>query len=93
MSLIDTDDINPLDWHNTKFLDFIPDHFVRVKFRHNQSRSEVLAWIEQNTVGRYAIAEVIDNEDNATRGFLINEKYQIGFEEPAEATMYTMFFR
>ena len=83
--------INPMDWHNTKLLKFIPEHFVRVKFRHNEKRGEVLAWIEQNTEGRYAIETVVDNEPE--NSWLVNEDYQIGFENPADATMYTMFFR
>ena len=83
--------INPMDWHNTKLLEYIPEHFVRVKFRHNESRNEVLAWAEQNTTGRFAIETVVDSE--AQHSWLANEDYQIGFENPADATMYTMFFR
>ena len=90
--MIDINTVNPMDWHNTKALDFIPDHFVRVKFRHNNSRAEVLTWLEQNTVGRYAIEVVADHEPKGGFGIL-REDYQIGFENPAEATMYTMFFR
>lgn len=86
-----TDNINPMDWHDTKLIDFIPKHFVKVKFRHNDKRGEVLAWIEQNTTGRFAIEVIIDKDE--TRGWLTNEKYQIGFENPADATMYTMFYR
>ena len=86
------DKINPMDWHNTKLLEFIPAHFVRVKFRHDDKRSEVLAWAEQSTTGRFAI-EAIVNEENDTNRWLVNEEYQIGFENPADATMYTMFFR
>lgn len=83
--------INPMDWHNTKILSFIPEHFVRVKFRHDDKRGEVLKWIEQNTTGRFAIEVVVDSE--TTDRWLVNEEYQIGFENPADATMYTMFFR
>jgi len=86
-----TDNINPMDWHDTKLLDFIPKHFVRVKFRHHDKRGEVLAWIEANTTGRFAIESIVDPEEN--RSWIVNEKFQIGFENPADATMYTMFFR
>ena len=84
--------VNPMDWHNTKLLDFIPEHFVRVKFRHDDKRGEVLAWMEQNTTGRCAIEAVIDSEERSSFSFS-HEEYQIGFENPADATMYTMFFR
>jgi len=89
MNLLES--INPMDWHNTKMLSFIPEHFVRVKFRHHHDRAQVLSWIEQNTTGRFAIEAIIDTEKVNT--WIVNEEYQIGFESPAEATMYTMFFR
>lgn len=87
-----TKEINPMDWYNTKFLSYIPEHFVRVKFRHNAERAEVLTWIEKNTVGRFGIEAVIDAEKPQHSWAMINEEFQIGFENPAEATMYTMFF-
>ena len=91
---MNTNNINPMDWHNTKMLDFIPEHFVRVKFRHNDKRMEVLNWLDLNTAGRCAIEVVIDR-DNTRMGYLTfsAEEYQIGFENPADATMYTMFYR
>ena len=88
---MNTDTINPMDWHNTKLLNYIPEHFVRVKFRHNDKRGEVLDWIEANTTGRFAIEEIVDIE--AKHSFLVNIEYQVGFENPADATMYTMFYR
>jgi len=89
--MINTNDVNPMDWHNTKFLSYIPEHFVRVKFRHNEDRAKVLDWVERNTVGRFAIELKVDHE--ATSLWTIKEEYHIGFEDPSEATMYTMFFR
>jgi hypothetical protein len=87
------ENINPMDWHNTKMLDFIPEHLVRVKFRHHRDRAKVLAWLEENTTGRCAIEEVIEPDiDNNRWAIRMREEYQIGFEEPADATMYTMFF-
>ena len=84
--------INPMDWHNTRMLDFIPPHFVRVKFRHNNDRAKVLAWLQQNTTGRCAIELVVEQEETFMHSILPKDNYQIGFEEPADATMYTMFF-
>ncbi len=81
--------INPIDWHNTRLLDFIPEHFVKVKFRHDETRGKVLEWLEQNATGRCAI-EVIPEQSGER--WLVVEEYQIGFENPADATMYTMFF-
>jgi hypothetical protein len=90
---MNAEDFNPMDWHNTKMLDYIPSHFVKVKFRHTD-RLRVLEWLQQNTTGRCAIEEVVDNDDDNGSHFhrIMNEEYRIGFEEPADATMYTMFF-
>jgi len=88
--VIDVTQINPMDWFNTKFIVYIPEHFVRVRFRHQSDRAEVLDWLEKNTSGRYAIEETV------SEGFPIftqDKDIQIGFENPADATMYTMFFR
>lgn len=85
------DNINPLDWHNTKFLTVIPEHFVRVKFRHNEERLAVLEWLQNNTRGRFAIGPVTDSGEQQL--WLVSENLQIGFENPAEATMYSMFFQ
>jgi len=91
--MIDNKDINPMDWYNTKFLSYIPKHFVRVKFRHHAERTKVLSWIEQNTVGRFGIEAIIDANSPQHSWAVLSEEFQIGFEDPAEATMYTMFFR
>jgi len=80
-----------MDWYNTKLLAYIPEHFVRVKFRHNEDRAKVLGWVERNTAGRFAIELKVDHDE--TTRWLVKEDYHIGFEDPADATMYTMFFR
>ena len=93
MSSVDEIKVNPMDWYNTKFLTYIPEHFVRVKFHHPDSRPQVLDWLRQNTVGRFAIEVVTDPDSENKRSWMVNEEYQIGFENSSEATMYTMFFR
>jgi len=84
-------DINPMDWHNTKQLNFIPAHFTQFTFNHNEERLRVLAWAEQNIAGRFAIEAIVDS--NKTMHWLVDFKYRIGFENPADATMYAMFFK
>lgn len=93
MSAIDKLEINPMDWHNTRMLDYIPKHFARVRFNHNDRRLEVLEWLQEHTKGRFAIEVENDPDDIFGGGFAIKEIVRIGFEDPAEATMYTMFFR
>jgi len=91
--MIDINDISLLDWHKTRILDFIPEHFVRVKFRHDNERLQVIEWLEKNTTGRFGIEIVFEKDKEQSFGMVINENYRIGFENPADATMYTMFFQ
>ena len=45
--------IQAMDWHNTRYLNFIPEHFIKISTElHNKLR--MLNWIEKNTTGRYA---------------------------------------
>lgn len=88
---IDVDKINPMDWHGTKLVPFIPPHFVKVKFEFSHDRKRVLDWVQENVSGRFGFEEIIDPDERHT--FIVNEKYHIGFENPADATMFTMFFR
>jgi hypothetical protein len=85
-------DINPMDWHNTRVLNYIPKHFVTVKFTHNDKKLEVLSWLQEHTVGRFGI-ELSEDKDEKNSVFSFQEKILIGFEDPAEATMYSMFYR
>ena len=92
--MIDTNEISLLDWHGTRILDYIPEHFVRVKFRHDNERLQVIEWLEKNTTGRFGIEVIVENDkENSFGMLLVKENYQIGFENPADATMYTMFFK
>jgi len=83
---------NLMDWHGTKMLKFIPKHFIKVVFNHDSKRGEVLAWLEQNAAGRFAIEQKIEKPVGAG-AFFANEKFFIGFENAPDATMYTMFYR
>jgi hypothetical protein len=82
-------DIDPREWFETRKLGFMPSHFVRVSidsidiFMH----SEAERWIEENTLGRYAILTCASRQHNK----LISKVYA-GFEEPAEATFFSLSF-
>jgi hypothetical protein len=82
-------DIDPRAWFETRKLGFMPSHFVRVGidkidiFMHGEAEQ----WIEENTNGRYAVITCAVRENNK----LISKVYA-GFEEPAEATYFTLGF-
>ncbi len=94
------EDIHPTDWYNTRFLNYIPQHFTRVKFKHNDDRTAVLRWLQINTVGRFGIESISTRVEAITNpaGFspkhpIWSEETYIGFEKSSEATMYSMFYK
>ena len=85
--------IKPQDWHNTRYVDYIPEHFTTFKLSSTIQRINLLKWIEQNTTGRYAIGSKIEKIKGAVGSSLIREEQNIGFEEPSDATMFTLFYK
>jgi len=83
--------INPMDWHKTRYLNYIPKHFTRVKLIDHGDRKKLFDWLDANTVGRVGIEKAKDiNVDDL---WILEEKFDIGFEDPTEATLYTIIFR
>lgn len=74
-------DINPMDWYGLREMDWIPSHFTCVPLRSNLAKSKF--WIKSNTHGRYAFGKRLSNR--------VIESV-VGFEEPSEATLYTLSF-
>jgi hypothetical protein len=90
-------DINPLDWHNTKYLSYIPPHFVKIVVDSGKVEvPELLLWIEKNVGGRFGIeSELTTNDSQQTSYSFVyarNKNIKIGFEDPAEATMFSLIF-
>jgi hypothetical protein len=81
--------IDPRDWFETRRLAWMPSHFARVSidsidiFIHGEAE----AWIAENTQGRYAVITCAVQEKNK----LLSKVYA-GFEDPAEATYFTLSF-
>jgi hypothetical protein len=78
-----------MDWHNVRYLDTIPVHFTTVPLK--GEIQDTLKWAEETTIGRFGIAEKPDATASGGLSFMRQEML-IGFEDPAEATMYVMFF-
>lgn len=83
--------VNPMDWFETRFLTRIPDHFVRCKVTESIERVELLEWLAKYTHGRFAIAT--DMDDKEANPFIISQANVLAFEDPQEATLYTLTFR
>lgn len=81
--------IDPREWFETRRVGWMPAHFARVSidnvdiFMHGEAEE----WIQQNTSGRYAVVTCAIQQGNK----LLSKVYA-GFEEPAEATYFTLSF-
>ena len=86
-------DINLLDWHQVRFLKYIPKHFTVVTLEDNGDRIKLLKWLDENTFGRIGIEHEYDEHKKVSNNFIVvDDDLKIGFENPEEATMYAMFF-
>jgi len=71
--------INPMDYNNTRYADFIANHFTKVKFIKKGKPNEklnLLQWLESNTTGRFSI-----------------DKDVIGFENTGDVTAFQLFYQ
>jgi hypothetical protein len=81
------EETKPIDWHRLRFLKVMPDHFIKMELKSEIDFPDLLQWLIKNTDGRIAL---VDQQDNGTR-FIIQNRF-IGFENPAEATLFSLFF-
>jgi len=86
-------EIKPHDWYNTRQLNFIPKHFTRFKLDAKINRLKLFNWIEQNCAGRFAIGKETTRIPGEVGSMYIKEDWKIGFEIPADATMFSLFFK
>ena len=80
---------NPLDWHQDRFLTTMPDHFIRVPLKETTDQIELFEWIIHNIAGRVAITHKTESEKVAN---VFQKQMMIGFENPADATLFTLFY-
>jgi hypothetical protein len=86
------DNINICEWHQVRFLSYIPEHFTVVNLEGADDRNALMEWISENTTGRVGIEKDKSLKNRSTL-VIVNDNLKIGFEDPEEATMYAMFFR
>lgn len=84
--------INMLDWHHSRMLSYIPPHFTKLKLSDHGDRVKLMYWLQENTQGRFGIEKIINLDEGNNKFRLIDENLRIGFEDPAEATAYAVFF-
>ena len=81
--------IDPRDWFETRKVSWMPAHFARVSIDNVDifMHSEAEMWIQENTTGRYSVVTCAGRQGNK----LISKVYA-GFEDPVEATYFTLGF-
>lgn len=90
--MTDLSNINILDWHCERFLGYIPVHFTVVTLDDNGDREALLNWLDEHTTGRIGIEKDRNLEDKSTF-VVVHDNLKIGFENPEEATMYSLFYK
>lgn len=75
--------LDPLQWHSQRKLDFEPNHFVRAKTVVTKKSSQ---WIIDSLRGRYTLLPKNSEDD------IINDSlnYIPSFEDPSEAVFYEL---
>ena len=86
-------DIKPQDWYNTRYIDYIPKHFTKFKLSSTVKRLNLLSWIEFNTTGRFSIGKKITKIPGEVSSLYLKEEEYIAFENPADATMFNLFYK
>lgn len=71
--------LNPLDVLNERSLSWIPQHFARIKVKHQFFDTDLEDWIKYKLKGRYCL---IHNLDNSTA--------TLGFEDDKELTYFML---
>jgi len=79
--------INLMDWHGTRYMEYIPKHFTVVEINTN-AISELLIWVLSNTSGRFGI-----NKSQDTTLVSGPDTIKVGFENSEDATIATLVFR
>lgn len=79
-----------MDWHQVRLLKYMPDHFIKMDLKQEIEIVTLLNWLVANTNGRVAI--VTNSEVHERHAFVIEKRRSIGFENPAEATLFSLFF-
>lgn len=80
-------ELNPLDVLNSRFLNFIPEHFEKIVISKKIDIKILEDWIGFNLNSRYGIKQgyILDRENRQ-----IVSSITIGFEDPKELTIFSL---
>ena len=78
--------VNPLSVLGFRKLNFIPEHFTKIKVSKNVDFKLLDHWINYNLNSRYALVKALDLDHDKK----MIEILEIGIEDPKEITMLTL---
>lgn len=78
--------VNPLSVLGFRKLNFIPEHFAKIKINKTVDLKLLDHWINFNLNSRYALVKALDLDHDKK----MIEVIEIGIEDPKEITMLTL---
>lgn len=80
-------EINPLNVHGLRRMDFCPPHFAKVPFDLYTNEQDILDWVYTNLHGRFYFGDVISIDDSGKRQMC----KLLAFENHSESTYLGLF--
>lgn len=74
-------EVNPLNVHGLRQLDWCPPHFEQVKFESYVNETQLANWLFENLSGRFYIGQ--DDSEN-------KRQVLVAFESPGEASYFSL---
>lgn len=74
-------EVNPLNVHGLRQLDWRPPHFTQVQFDSHVTKAVITNWLYENLTGRFYIGDVDSNN---------NRRILVAFESPGEASYFSL---
>lgn len=84
-------EVNPLNLHGLRRLDWCPPHFTRVVMPGTPSEKIITDWLYENLSGRFYVGITdTDNTPSATREKFVRQTV-VAFEVASEASYFSLF--
>ncbi len=80
-------EVNPLNVHGLRRLEWCPPHFECVHFEPRLGEKEFVDWIYENLEGRFYFGQVDVRESITSPS---HRKNLVGFESPGEASFFSL---
>ena len=82
-------EVNPLNVHGLRQLDWCPPHFERVTFETFVNEKMISSWIYENLSGRFYVGDI--DVARTPGGKVIDRQTLVAFEQASESTYFSLF--